>query len=45
MNTDFFCCDELRVFLSREGFTLKEYVEIEDAKYCHKCGKLLSHNI
>ena len=41
-NTDFYCCDDIERFLNREGFTLKEYIEIEDAKYCHLCGKRLS---
>jgi len=42
--TEFFCCDGLRKFLEREGFTLKEYMEIEEANFCHKCGNRLTYN-
>jgi hypothetical protein len=38
----FYCCDKLQEFTDAEEFTLKEYQEIIDIKYCPFCGYKLS---
>ncbi len=44
-STDHWCCDDMLKEIKYEDFTLKEIVQITGWKYCHYCGRRLSHYV
>jgi hypothetical protein len=37
-NTNFWCCERMKIFSEEEEFTIKEISEEYDFKYCPFCG-------